>query len=385
MHVHALSVLVAISMVACTEVPKSGHVPDETGTTTATTGDLTFEPGGNSGGTNGGTTDPGPTDPGTEPVETTWYFDGDGDGYGLTATAVLAVTAPSTDWVQLGGDCQDANPAIYPNALEIPLNGVDDDCDPGTIDGSAGPVDADGDLFNTISDCDDTNPNINPGETEIPGNGVDDDCNAATSDAPAVLYWHYLDADGDGYGALLGGIQDPSPVPLPGRVLNDDDCDDANPNKNPGELEAVDGIDNDCDGLIDEGGNGAAVTKTIVVTPLSQHVSVAESWQFFVLNDTTGDHDYWFDYIGFGGIGPFLTGVGTTTESADYEAMPGDLIKFNGWDSTTLNYLVGGCNTCVGAELCDLSVQKCSYAEVDCGNGQIPTFSPNSYDLICYW
>lgn len=57
------------------------------------------------------------------------------------------------------------------NPVEVPYNGLDDDCDPETLDD-----DLDQDGFLLIDDCDDTNPDINPDATEIPNNGIDEDC-----------------------------------------------------------------------------------------------------------------------------------------------------------------------------------------------------------------
>lgn len=60
----------------------------------------------------------------------------------------------------------------------------------------------------------------------------------------------YADTDGDGYGNLAStaiGEQE-------GYVTNSDDCDDANPSINPGATDVCyDGIDNDCNGIIDNG------------------------------------------------------------------------------------------------------------------------------------
>jgi hypothetical protein len=74
------------------------------------------------------------------------------------------------------GDCNDADPTVGSNQLEIPNNGVDDDCD-GVTDDGLGIADTDGDGA-TIADgdCDDNDPTRFPGAEEIVGNGIDDDC-----------------------------------------------------------------------------------------------------------------------------------------------------------------------------------------------------------------
>jgi hypothetical protein len=68
-------------------------------------------------------------------------------------------------------DCDDDNDQVNPGQVEVVYNGIDDDCNPATLDD-----DLDQDGFALVDDCDDTDPNINPDADEIPNNGIDEDC-----------------------------------------------------------------------------------------------------------------------------------------------------------------------------------------------------------------
>ena len=65
------------------------------------------------------------------------------------------------------------------------------------------------------------------------------------------LSWWYADDDGDTYGDETDSIQAFSTPE--GYVSNNLDCDDTNPAVFTGATEVLDGVDNDCDGQVDEG------------------------------------------------------------------------------------------------------------------------------------
>ena len=134
-------------------------------------------------------------------------LDRDGDGYGPGCF--------------IGDDCDDMNAAIHPAAVEI-CDGVDNNCDGGVDEGDYRDSDAD-DVLDCIDNCPDT---ANPDQADTDGDGVGDACACA-------------DGDGDGYGEGAGCV--------------DADCDDEEGEIHPGVEEECDGVDNNCDGEIDEG------------------------------------------------------------------------------------------------------------------------------------
>ena len=107
----------------------------------------------------------------------------DADGGPVDAIDVLSScesTVPSTalqpdadgDGLDDPADCDDGNAAIRPGAVDVPDNGVDEDCN----GADAVDLDRDGDGIPRPLDCDDTDAAIQPGARDKRGNKIDEDC-----------------------------------------------------------------------------------------------------------------------------------------------------------------------------------------------------------------
>jgi hypothetical protein len=199
-----------------------------------------------------------------------WYADTDGDRFGDPSISVLSCRPPA-GYVSSPGDCDDLRASAFLGGTEL-CNGVDDNCDgrvdePEALDAKIFYRDLDADGFgdpdqptaacrkprgyrSTAGDCDDSRPDANPHATEV-CNGRDDDCDGAIDepDADDVITW-FADADRDGFGdpsVTVDACYQPS-----GHVSPGGDCDDADASVHPEARELPDGIDNDCDRIIDE-------------------------------------------------------------------------------------------------------------------------------------
>ena len=244
----------------------------------------------------------------------TWYADLDGDGYGDASTTSTACSVPS-GYTSDTSDCDDTDASINPAADEL-CDSDDNDCDgtvdeDGATDAGTWHADADGDGYGDATstttacslpsgyladdtDCDDTRSSVSPGEDEL-CNGRDDDCDGDTDEDSAIdaSTW-YQDRDGDGFGddattthacsqpsgyAAYGGDCDDGNVAYnPGAAETDctdpadyncdgstayadidgdgypacEECDDTDATISPSATELCDGVDNNCDGTVDE-------------------------------------------------------------------------------------------------------------------------------------
>ncbi len=197
-----------------------------------------------------------------------WYLDLDADGFGDPGT-LLTTCTPPTGYVANNLDCDDSDPAVHPTTEEL-CNGVDDDCDGLTDEDTATDVntwyaDLDDDSFGDAdtplesctgpagyvldaSDCDDNEAAVFPGAIEL-CNLIDDDCDGAVDTGAVDTTTLRRDDDADGYGDPSSGSTGCSGTP--GYVNNDDDCDDSRADVHPDADEACNGIDDDCDGVLD--------------------------------------------------------------------------------------------------------------------------------------
>lgn len=220
----------------------------------------------------GSTTDPSTTSSGTpcDGVLVDHYVDADEDGFGdADAPAVPACTAPSGS-VANNLDCDDSDGEVHPDADEV-CDAIDNDCSgeaddglsfadyypdadlDGFGNGEAEPVHACSPVKGHVtddSDCNDEVKAINPAATEV-CNDIDDDCDD-TPDDGLTFVDYFLDADLDGYGDV-GGAAISSCVPVAEHVPDNTDCDDSTALVSPEAPERCNLVDDDCDGVVDNG------------------------------------------------------------------------------------------------------------------------------------
>lgn len=195
----------------------------------------------------------------------TYFYDGDGDGFG-DSNLVYTLCSQPDGYVTISGDCNDNNASVNPNTAEI-CNGLDENCNGLVDDGFVLTnyyLDADSDGFGTMNnnisacfqptgyvsdstDCNDNNASINANATEI-CNDLDENCNEQADDG-LVFVNYYVDFDLDGFGSL-NTMENVCVQPI-GFVTNALDCNDASSYVNPDAIEICNGLDEDCDGVND--------------------------------------------------------------------------------------------------------------------------------------
>ena len=196
------------------------------------------------------------------------------------------------------GDCDDADPAVgAPATWYQDLDGDGDGTLLGTTEACTWP---EGFSANS-SDCDDADPTRHQGALEI-CDGDDEDCDGQVDEEDAVDAPTWVaDEDGDGYGAdgeTVVACEGPS-----GWVEEAGDCDDAQAEIHPDAPERCDGVDEDCDGLVDEEAMDAA------------------TWYPDADGDGYGDPDgAWADCVGEGGIEN-----GEDCDDTNAESFPGSV------------------------------------------------------------
>ena len=223
----------------------------------------------------------------------TWYYDSDGDTFGVNTMTKCLCAAKDLYRATVGGDCDDNSATSKPGGIETCAAG-DQDCDgfdneidaqgcaPYYYDGDAddygtndvatvcmcAPNPATGFRALVGGDCDDTNSSIHPDQAETcePDGtpGIDQNCNGLLNEENAGgCKSYYYDYDKDGH-----GLKNSTPkcyctggnVGLRFTSLVADDCNDSDSTIAGGLPELCDGKDNDCDGTTDE--NGASDCTT---------------------------------------------------------------------------------------------------------------------------
>lgn len=157
-------------------------------------------------------------------------------------------------------------------------------------------VDADGDGYDSSVDCNDNNQWVNPGEIEECGNGVDNDCDGLVDEGCGGDTTS-IDNDNDGFAANV-------------------DCNDANPWAYPGAFEECNnGVDNDCDGLIDEDCVGGSCDANIYLVTDSMMNGTSTPFVVWVVNVVDPSSNS--QYVWSTGDGGSMTGAFPTWQYSE--------------------------------------------------------------------
>jgi hypothetical protein len=167
-------------------------------------------------------------------------------GYGVENDASGRLLDAENNWWGAASGPDDDAGVINGSGDRISL---DVDADPWL---TAPPADGDGDGFYPApcgGDCDDSDPAVYPGATEGIADGIDQNCDG--------IELCYVDADNDGYRPDTTSTTSSADLDCtdPGEAEASDptgDCDDDDPDVNPAAVEVCNGIDDDCDTLVDD-------------------------------------------------------------------------------------------------------------------------------------
>ncbi|MBM4398102.1 MAG: thrombospondin type 3 repeat-containing protein, partial [Deltaproteobacteria bacterium] len=204
----------------------------------------------------------------------TFFLDADQDGWGTDDGRCLCA-ADGLHTATRKGDCRDQDAAVSPGVEEA-CNSIDDDCDKVVDEEDAVGCttfyrDLDQDKYGPTSDarclcaalkpytaelpgdCNDLDDSVKPGGTEK-CNKKDDDCSGAADEPGAIgCSLYFADADGDGFGVAGSTICVCVPA-VPFTATKAGDCNDGDATSYPGSAERCNGLDDDCDGAVDEDG-----------------------------------------------------------------------------------------------------------------------------------
>jgi hypothetical protein len=233
---------------------------------------------------------------------TDWHKDQDGDGFG-DPDATECRCGPRGVYSESDDlDCDDSTSTIHPDADES-CDLVDSDCDESLIDGiyddfdgdgqpDCADPDADGDGHSGLDDCYDLDPTMYVGAPES--------CDLTDSDCDGSYVDGFADEDLDGIPDCVDD-EDGDGYPL------EVDCDDDNAAIHPGvssDTAVTLGVDNDCDGLIDEdtifalldAGEDVLIFSELQVNPQGSYSEERDN-EWFELTNTTATTLYLDNWV----------------------------------------------------------------------------------------